>query len=359
VSNFKGKYIYGSVATYHCNPGHILWGNASRLCSEQGLWTGHQPQCKPITCGPPPDLANGQYKLLNGSSTSWLSQASYSCRPGYRLVFPHIQCPTCNQTNSLNVLCSDAGSWSPTEFQCIFDPLMVVNLKDGADWTAAFEENGSFKFGTLVTIGTLGALVFLVVIIVITFFWQQRRHSQSQQSQPPSPTSPPKVLSRSSTNQLIADVALGLASHFDGPEPLTCYLKDCSRSAGDGGSEDDEEGPYASLHSEYYASVRQPDGRADDLVHCYEPIGLQRSQSSTGIGPQPRDSCELYAQVDRSKKKKILLLGDRESLASSNDDTTMSNLPVPSSSYGTEERNREPLYATIGHKQRPIMKPHP
>ena len=26
VSNFKGRYVFGSLATYHCNPGYILWG---------------------------------------------------------------------------------------------------------------------------------------------------------------------------------------------------------------------------------------------------------------------------------------------------------------------------------------------
>ena len=40
VSNFKGRYVFGSLATYHCNPGYILWGNASRLCAENGKWTG-------------------------------------------------------------------------------------------------------------------------------------------------------------------------------------------------------------------------------------------------------------------------------------------------------------------------------
>ena len=40
VSNFKGRYVFGSLATYHCNPGYILWGNASRLCAEDGIWTG-------------------------------------------------------------------------------------------------------------------------------------------------------------------------------------------------------------------------------------------------------------------------------------------------------------------------------
>ena len=44
VSNFKGRYVYGSLATYHCNPGFILWGNASRLCSDNGHWTGNDDQ---------------------------------------------------------------------------------------------------------------------------------------------------------------------------------------------------------------------------------------------------------------------------------------------------------------------------
>lgn len=85
VSNFKGKYVYGSLATYHCNPGYILWGNASRLCAEDGEWTGGQPQCKPITCGQPPEVENGHFRLVNGSDTSWRSKAIYRCRSGYRM----------------------------------------------------------------------------------------------------------------------------------------------------------------------------------------------------------------------------------------------------------------------------------
>ena len=76
------------------------------------------------------------------------------------------------------------------------------------------------KIGTIITIGALGALVLLVVVIVIIFFWQ--RHSSPLDGASSSPVSP--KISRSSTNQLIADVAKGLASHFDSPEPNTdCY----------------------------------------------------------------------------------------------------------------------------------------
>ena len=86
VSNFKGKYVFGSLATYHCNPGYILWGNASRLCAEDGTWTGVKPQCKPITCGQPPEVSNTRFQLMNGS-TSWQSLARYTCIPGHSMVY--------------------------------------------------------------------------------------------------------------------------------------------------------------------------------------------------------------------------------------------------------------------------------
>ena len=119
VSNFKGRYVFGSLATYHCNPGYILWGNASRLCAENGKWTGkhyqyvyhkfmliiihgfaknknnfttititgNQPQCKPITCGQPPEVLNARFYLTNGTSTAWQSLARYSCKPGFKMVY--------------------------------------------------------------------------------------------------------------------------------------------------------------------------------------------------------------------------------------------------------------------------------
>ena len=82
VSNFRGSYVYGSRATYHCNPGFILWGNSTRLCDSSGQWTGQAPNCRPISCGDPPMLPHSAVALLNGS-TMWKSLAVYSCLPGY------------------------------------------------------------------------------------------------------------------------------------------------------------------------------------------------------------------------------------------------------------------------------------
>ncbi|XP_023348187.1 membrane cofactor protein, partial [Eurytemora carolleeae] len=77
-----GRYQFGSVATYKCNPGFILWGNASRVCNSDGNWDGETPLCHPITCGQPPQIESGSFELINGSTT-WQSLAYYACSTGY------------------------------------------------------------------------------------------------------------------------------------------------------------------------------------------------------------------------------------------------------------------------------------
>ena len=157
----------------------------------------------------------------------------------------------------------------------------------------------------------LGTLVLVVVLLIVAFF-TQRKFVPSSGSDIHDAHSTPHM-SRSSTNQLIADVANGLVAHIEGPHPTAAspssnvYLNsyeesasqfpgdlatfrpassgllppalpsvDCRRSAGDGGSMVDENN-YSSLknlHPEdlegeesHYAMVRQPDGRADEPTY--------------------------------------------------------------------------------------------
>ena len=46
VPNFKGRYVFGLRAIYKCNPGFLLWGNATMTCGPLGVWSGSVPQCK-------------------------------------------------------------------------------------------------------------------------------------------------------------------------------------------------------------------------------------------------------------------------------------------------------------------------
>ena len=35
----------GSMATYQCNTGYELVGDSERQCTEEGVWSGNQPDC--------------------------------------------------------------------------------------------------------------------------------------------------------------------------------------------------------------------------------------------------------------------------------------------------------------------------
>ena len=37
--------MFGSVASYSCDKGYELMGDANRTCGENELWSGEQPTC--------------------------------------------------------------------------------------------------------------------------------------------------------------------------------------------------------------------------------------------------------------------------------------------------------------------------
>ncbi len=126
--------MFGSLATYHCNPGYVLWGNASRLCGDDGLWTGiNTPECKPITCGRPPEAPNALAHLVNGS-TLWRSVARYECKPGF--VVDSSSPASASASGSPVVLlssCSVSGLWEPPPngLRCRFDPDAAAGQIEG------------------------------------------------------------------------------------------------------------------------------------------------------------------------------------------------------------------------------------
>ena len=175
--------------------------------------------------------------------------------------------------------------------QGLHSTLINDSLSDWADGGQA---------GTLITLSVLGTLVFIVILLIVVFF-TQRKFVANDDAHPGTPK-----ISRSSTNQLIADVANGLVAHMESPKhqdqdkiylnsydecgqipsgdlatfrpsggllPPALPNYDCRRSAGDGGSIN--ENNYSSLknlHDELeqespYAMVRQPDGQADEPTY--------------------------------------------------------------------------------------------
>ncbi|XP_038851181.1 sushi, von Willebrand factor type A, EGF and pentraxin domain-containing protein 1 [Salvelinus namaycush] len=77
--------MYLSTALYSCKPGYTLVGNATVLCGESGLWIGGVPSCRPIECSVPKEIPNGKmaYTKLQFSHA-----VTYTCQRGYRLQGP-------------------------------------------------------------------------------------------------------------------------------------------------------------------------------------------------------------------------------------------------------------------------------
>uniref|UniRef100_A0A3P8SDR5 CUB and Sushi multiple domains 1 n=1 Tax=Amphiprion percula TaxID=161767 RepID=A0A3P8SDR5_AMPPE len=106
---FKTK----SLLRFSCEAGYNLIGSAERTCLHNGTWSGTQPVCQVIQCGPPPQV---HYGKVEGTDHSWGSSVTYSCFHGYQLSTPAVLTCEGNGTwtgdipQCLPVLCGDPGS---------------------------------------------------------------------------------------------------------------------------------------------------------------------------------------------------------------------------------------------------------
>ncbi|XP_063372813.1 sushi, von Willebrand factor type A, EGF and pentraxin domain-containing protein 1 isoform X1 [Cydia amplana] len=79
-----GGHKAGSLATYSCQNGFILFGQPSVTCTLGGSWSGTPPSCKYVDCGTPAQIHAGSFRLLNGTTT-YGSVAAFGCEPDYWL----------------------------------------------------------------------------------------------------------------------------------------------------------------------------------------------------------------------------------------------------------------------------------
>lgn len=74
-------------------------------CGLGGDWSGKAPTCKFVDCGAPPNIDNGQYSLLN-DSTTFGSIVEYTCSDDYWLEGQKKQ------------ICTREGKWSADAPSC-------------------------------------------------------------------------------------------------------------------------------------------------------------------------------------------------------------------------------------------------
>ncbi|XP_008192271.2 sushi, von Willebrand factor type A, EGF and pentraxin domain-containing protein 1 [Tribolium castaneum] len=108
-TTIKGSnYNVGSRIEYRCPEGHMLVGEATRLCGKEGFWSGKAPTCKYVSCEALPGLEHGSV-VLKDKRTTYGAQALYTCHENYTLIGHEIR------------TCGSNGTWTNSTPKCLFD----------------------------------------------------------------------------------------------------------------------------------------------------------------------------------------------------------------------------------------------
>ena len=113
----KTQVTYGSLIQYECIKGYVIrTGHPRRRCREDKQWSGTEPSCEPITCGPPEGIYYGRWYA---SEFSYNSVVSYRCDRGYEL------------TGEISRICQENRRWSGSSPDChpvrCPDPPVILN----------------------------------------------------------------------------------------------------------------------------------------------------------------------------------------------------------------------------------------
>ncbi|XP_038604792.1 complement decay-accelerating factor isoform X5 [Tachyglossus aculeatus] len=101
--------LFGSVILFSCNEGYKLIGEHSSTCElvDQTLaWSNSHPDCAPILCPSPPNIANGSWQRNENDEYPAGASVPYACNRGFSLV------------GNRDLVCGNDGNWSSPPPEC-------------------------------------------------------------------------------------------------------------------------------------------------------------------------------------------------------------------------------------------------
>ncbi|XP_009895483.2 uncharacterized protein LOC104297273 [Dryobates pubescens] len=102
LSGFGTRHTYKNTVTFGCHPHYLLRGSSVVTCEADSNWNPPLPTCDPIYCGPAPRFPFAELLLAVGESSPAGTVLSYQCKPGYAAA----------RGKSSDVTCLDDTTWS-------------------------------------------------------------------------------------------------------------------------------------------------------------------------------------------------------------------------------------------------------
>ncbi|NXU35252.1 ZP3R protein, partial [Drymodes brunneopygia] len=135
---FNTEYTYGDTVIFECNPGYSINGSSVVTCNENSTWTPPLPTCDEILCGRPPELPFATPTSAVGNSSAFGKNVTYQCKPGYKKV----------PGKSSVITCQSNRTWSAADPQfCVIQQCSAPTVDHGS-----VDRNATnFTFGAVVT----------------------------------------------------------------------------------------------------------------------------------------------------------------------------------------------------------------